>query len=105
MRRAIPRAFGSGLLLFGAFAIGAVLHEVLVTGSAGAFSPFAVGGVLVGGVFILVGLRLERRFDPSEFVPATEEEEEKLDEFDEDMTPVSEEMLEGREADDSYDNR
>ena len=98
----IPRALGSGLLLFGAFAIGSVIHEVAVEGSVGPLSPYAVVGVLLGGLLIAAGLRLERTFDPSEYVPEDEEDDE--EEFDEDLSPISGEMMEGREADEEYES-
>lgn len=105
MRPQIPRAFGSGLLLFGAFAIGGVLHEVFVEGSIGLFSPVAVLGTLVGVALILGGRRMERAFEPSDYVPGAESDadEEAEDEYDESHSPVPESALEGRDADESYD--
>jgi len=107
MRLSIPAAFGSGLSLFGAFAVGAVLNEVVVKGTTAATSPFAVGGTLLGLAMIAVGLYLERTFNPSQHVPDDEAEAEDGDgeaEFDEKFSPVDEEMLEGRERDDSYES-
>lgn len=105
MARGVPRAFGSGLLLLGAFAVGGVLHGVAVEGSLDPLSPLAVGGVLLGAVSILVGWRLERAFDPSAYVPDGEEADEGEESFDEELSPVSAEALAEREADEGYEDR
>lgn len=104
----IPRLFGSVLLLLGAFAIGGVLHQSLVKGEFALTSPPAVFGFVAGVVLIVVGNRLEQAFDPSDYVPASEDgNEEKADEegFDEELSPVPSERLEGREKDESYGER
>ena len=95
----IPHALGSVVTLTGAFMIGWVLHQVFVQN---ALDPTAPGAVLVGlgGLLaVAVGRRIERGFDPAAYVvdPEPEDDEE---EFDETFSPVSEEMLEGRERDD-----
>lgn len=107
MKLSIPAAFGSGLSLFGAFAVGAVLNEVVVKGTTAASSPFAVGGTLLGLAMIAVGLYLERKFNPSKHVPDDEQEDEDEEaeaEFDEEFSPIDEEMLEGRDRDESYES-
>lgn len=100
----LPRMFGSALLLTGAFAVGGVIHGVAVEGTIRATSPAAVGGLLVGGLLLLAGRRLEREFDPSEYVPGGETEDES-DGGDEELTPVPEGAMEGREADEEYEDR
>jgi len=102
MRERIPGMFGSVLTLSGAFAIGGVIHGAAVEGTIRPFSPAAVGGLLVGVVLVLVGRRLEREFDPSEYVPGGDEDGE--DEGDEELTPVPEGALEGRQADENYED-
>lgn len=95
----IPHALGSAVTLTGAFMVGWVLHQVLVQGALDPTAPAAVLVGIGGLVVIAVGRRIERGFDPSDYVvdPEPEEDEE---EFDERFSPVSEEMLEGRERDD-----
>lgn len=101
----IPRMFGSVLMLVGAFAIGSVIHRVVVRGVMDPLSPLAVGGTLVGVVVILVGMRLEREFEPSEYVPDEESaEDDDEPEFDEELSPVPGDRLEDREADEGYEN-
>lgn len=93
----IPRSFGSGFLLAGAFAIGWVLHQVFVLDTMALTAPVAVFVTLAGLGCIALGRRLERQFDPSMFVPESEDEQ---DEFDEDLSPLDAEDLEGYDADD-----
>lgn len=93
----IPRSFGSGFLLAGAFAIGWVLHQVFVLETMALTAPVAVFVTLAGLGCIAFGRRLERQFDPSMFVPESEDDE---DEFDEDLSPLDAEDLEGYDADD-----
>lgn len=98
----IPHTLGSVITLTGAFMVGWVLHQVFVQD---AFAPTAPAAVFVGfgGLLaIAVGRRLERGFDPSWFVLDPEPDDEEA-EFDEDLSPVDEEMLAGRERDDSRD--
>ncbi len=96
----IPRSFGSGFLLAGAFAIGWVLHQVFVQEAMALTAPVSVFVTLAGLGFIVLGRRLEREFDPSMFVPADEEDDE--DDYDESMSPLDAEDLEGLEADEDF---
>lgn len=100
MNGQIPRAFGSVLLLLGAFAVGGVLHAVFVEGTTDALSPVPVGGVIIGAMLIVVGLRLEREFDPSRYVA---DEREEGDEVNEEWPPVPDEMLKGLDPDGDYE--
>jgi len=110
MAGGVIRGAGTVLLLTGAFAVGGVIHRVVVEGSLAATSPVAVGGVAIGVVLILVGNRLEgdRPAPPSETDTGDEdtegesagEEDEAAGEFDERFSPVNEEDLEGRDRDD-----
>lgn len=95
----IPHSFGSGFLLAGAFAIGWVLHQVFVLETMAITAPLAVFVTLVGLGFIALGRQLERRFDPSMFVPEDQKDEE---EFDEEFSPLDAEDLEEYEADEEY---
>lgn len=118
----VPQLFGSVLLLLGAFAIGSVLHQSFVKGAFGATSPPAVFGIIGGIVLILVGQRLERRFDPSAYVIGGEEDGDGDEDdagspgeagdagdeaatLDGDRGPVPSERLEGLEKDESYDGK
>lgn len=96
----IPRSFGSGFLLAGAFAIGWVLHQVFVLETMALTAPVAVFVTLAGLGCIALGRRLERQFDPSMFVPVDDEDEEA--EFDEAFSPLDAEDLEGYEADEDH---
>lgn len=96
----IPRSFGSGFLLAGAFAIGWVLHQVFVQQTMALTAPVSVFVSLAGVGLILLGRRLERQFDPSMFVPKAPEDDE--DEFDETLSPLDADDLEGYEADEGY---
>lgn len=102
MRVSVPALFGSTIELLGAFVIGGVLHQTLVRGAFPVTAPASVFGILGGLALILVGRRLERRFEPSEYVPAAEDEEDD-EEFDEELSPVPTERLEEREADESVE--
>lgn len=120
----VPQLFGSVLLLLGAFAIGSVLHQSFVKGAFGATSPPAVFGIIGGIVLIVVGHRLERRFDPSAYVIGGEEDGDGDGDGDEagsaeeagdagdgaatldgDRGPVPSERLDGLEKDESYDGK
>jgi hypothetical protein len=103
MARSLLRTVGSTLSLVGAFAVGGVLHGVLVTGEIETFSPLAVGGAVVGVGLIVAGLALERRFDPSEYVPEAETGDD--GEFDEDLSPVPEGAMADYETDEGDDDR
>lgn len=96
----IPHSFGSGFILAGAFAIGWVLHQAFVLETMPITAPLAVFVTLGGLGLIALGRRLERRFDPSMFVPAKDEQDE--DAFDEELSPLDAEDLEGYEADEEY---
>ena len=96
----IPRVFGSVATLLGAFAVGWVLHQVLVRNALAPTAPAAVLVGLGGLVAIAAGRRLERGFDPSAYVPDPEASEDD-EEFDETLSPVDEDALAGRERDDS----
>ena len=93
----VPYSAGSVLLLLGAFAIGWVLHQVVVESAIGPLSAPAVVVTLLGLAAVVAGRRLERAFDPSAFVAGGEAEEEP---FDEDLSPVPSERLEGLDRDD-----
>lgn len=118
----VPQLFGSVLLLLGAFAIGSVLHQSFVQGAFGPTSPPAVFGIIGGIVLIVVGQRLERRFDPSAYVIGGDEDGDGDEDeagpageagdagdeaatFDGDRGPVPSERLEGLEKDESYDGK
>jgi hypothetical protein len=113
MIRRFAAAMGSMVTLVGAFIVGAVLHQTLVQNNYPITRPIAVFGLLAGVAVIAVGLRLEGRFEPSDYVPDAEREGDDGDDgegegegdegFDDRLSPVSEEMLEDREADESYD--
>lgn len=108
MLRRFAVAMGSTVTLVGAFIVGGVLHQAVVKGAYAVTSPPAVLGVALGLAVILVGKRLEARFDPSEYVPDAkeEDEDEEGEEFDEKYSPVPEERLEDREDDDrEFDER
>lgn len=98
----IPYSFGSAIMLVGAFAIGWVLHQVFIRDAMSIVSPAAVITSIVGLVLIFVGRRLERRFDPGEYVSGPEEDEEE-EEFDEEFGPLGEADLEGYDRDETYD--
>lgn len=98
----MPNLFGSTLLLFGAFVVGELLHRTLVQGTLAPTSPAFVLGMGLGALVIYAGYRLEHGFDPSKYVPDDEEDEEE-EEFDEAMSPLDADQLEGRERDESYD--
>lgn len=101
MDNRVPGFVGSTLLLLGAFVIGGGLHRVFIKGTLSITSfPFVLS-LVGGGALVYAGWRLEKKFDPSELVP--EDEDEGEDEFDEDLSPVSEGDLEGRERDDNYE--
>ena len=96
----IPRSFGSGFLLAGAFAIGWVLHQVFVLEAMSPTAPVSVFVTLIGVGLVVLGRRLEREFDPSMFVPEDEADEEAA--FDEELSPLDAEDLEGYEADEDH---
>ncbi|MFB6360540.1 MAG: hypothetical protein ABEH59_04390 [Halobacteriales archaeon] len=96
----IPRSFGSGFLLAGAFAIGWVLHQVFVQETMAFTAPVSVIVTLIGLGCIAIGRRLEREFEPSVFVPADEDEED--DSFDEELSPLDAEDLEEYDPDEEY---
>lgn len=96
----IPRMFGSVLLLVGAFLVGWVLHHTLVVGDLAATSPVSLGVTVAGIALMAGGHRLEQEFDPSDYVRGTDEEDEDEDDFDESMSPVEGEWLEGHDRDD-----
>lgn len=100
----IPTLFGSTLLLLGAFVVGGGLHRVLVRGTLSPTSLPFVLSLVVGGLLIYAGWRLENEFDPSNYVPdAEDEEEDEEEEFDESLSPLDADQLEDKERDDSYD--
>jgi hypothetical protein len=63
----LPDSFGSVVALLGAVTVGWVFHGVL-RGDLAAWSPGAVGGLVVGGLLLLAGSRLKGRFEPERFV-------------------------------------
>lgn len=99
----MPNLFGSTLLLLGAFVLGEAFHRTLVQGTLAPTSPAFVFAMLLGGLLVYAGYRLEEGFDPSEYVPDDEDEEEEEAEFDESMSPLDADQLEGRDKDESYD--
>lgn len=102
----VPHSFGSAVSLAGAFAIGWALHVSLVTGEAALLDPAPVLATLLGLGLVATGRAMERRFDPSTLVPDSEGAEEEDEEaFDGELSPVDEEMLAGRERDESVDLR
>ena len=98
MNPRIPRSFGSGFLLAGAFAIGWVLHQAFVLETMAITQPVAVFVTLAGLGCIWLGRRLEREFDPSMFVPRSGEEDDEGG-FDEALSPLDAEDLEKYDAD------
>lgn len=104
MDRRIPKFFGSTLLLFGAFVIGEALHRTFIKETMVLMSPAFVLALVVGGLLLYGGWRLENRFDPSNYVPEAEEEDEEA-EFDESMAPLDADQLEGRDRDETYDGK
>lgn len=103
MDRRVPYSFGSAIVLAGAFAIGGVLHQSVIEGALPITSPAAVIGMGGGVALVVLGRAMERRFDPSGFVPDAGDGDEGDEEFDEAFSPISETDLEGRERDDSAD--
>lgn len=96
---------GSTMLLFGAFAIGAVLHGVFVQGEFALTSPVAVFGIAAGLVLIAAGRRLEQRNQESilPVPPDTDDADADEDEagFDEEAAPFDAAALEKYERDES----
>ena len=105
MRPGLPRLFGSTLTLLGAFAIGGVLHAVVVEQSMAPLSPVAVLGAVAGVALVFVGRRLERQFDPSTYVPDTDDDEDGEPSSELGGSPLDEVDLSARESDDSRDAR
>lgn len=103
MDRRIPHSLGSVVLLTGAFAVGWAAHVTVVTSQAGLLDPAPVFATLGGVALIALGRRLERQFDPSAFVRGDEEDDEDEESFDEELSPLGEEQLEGLERDEDYD--
>lgn len=105
MRWSAAGLFGSVVTLSGAFLVGVVIHRSVVRGEFSLFAPAGVFGILGGVALIYLGRRLENRFDPSDYVPDSEDEDEEDErrEFDERLSPVPQDRLEEREADESYD--
>lgn len=99
MREVFGYGLGSTLVLLGAFAIGGVLHQSLVKHQYPVTSPFAVAGMVVGVVLVVVGYRVEQRYSGA----VGDDEEDEEEEFDEKHSPVSEEDLEKYERDEDYD--
>ena len=97
----VPHSFGSATLLLGAFAVGWVLHQTVVRRALSPTSPVAVLVALCGVGLILAGRAMERRFDPSAFVPDSGDDD---GEFDERLSPLDGE-LEGRERDEPREPR
>ena len=101
-RGIIPYSFGSAVMLTGAFVFGWAIHIVLVEGEAGPLDAGPVLAALLGGLLMAAGYAMERRFDPSDYVPGSkDEEEEEEDEFDEELAAVPEDRLDEYERDDS----
>lgn len=101
MSRRIPNMLGSVFTILGAFGIGWVLHQVVVQEALAPTAPASVLATVGGLVAIAIGRRIERGFDPADYVydPDPEEDDE---EFDEAYSPLSEEQLEGLERDDDH---
>lgn len=95
----IPPCYSSTFVLAGACCIGWVLHRTLVRGALSVTSPLSIGVLLGGTILVLLGYQLEQRFDPSEFVPGREQEDDRR--FDESRSPLREEWLEDHERDSS----
>jgi len=103
MIRRFAVAMGSAVTLTGAFVVGAVLHQSLVQNRFPLTSPAGIFGLGIGVVVIAVGLGLEGRFEPSDYVPDPEEDEKDEEAFDEELSPLSGDTLENRERDESYE--
>lgn len=97
----IPASFGSSLLLIGAFSIGWMLHQTLTVGTLSLTSPIAFGAFLGGVLLVGIGYRLQVRFAPSELVSGETNQAE--EEFDDAVSPLTDEWLEGHDRDSSYD--
>lgn len=98
--------FGTAVELAGAFTIGSVIHRSVVRNEYALTAPPSVFGILLGLALIVAGRSLARRFQPSDYVPDTPDEEEEEGEemeFDEELSPVPSDRLENREVDDSVD--
>lgn len=102
MRWSVAGIFGSTVTLLGAFLVGVVIHRSLVLGEFSVLAPAGVLGLAGGLALIAIGRRLEERFQPSEYVPGSEDDEEEEEdeggEFDERFSPVPQDRLERREA-------
>lgn len=101
MRDRVGYTVGSVLSLVGAFAIGAILHQVFVKHSLSVTEPTAVLGIVAGLVVIAVGQRIEQRTGMENAV--TPDREENSVEFDEELAPIDESSLEQYERDEEYD--
>jgi hypothetical protein len=104
MREQFVTAFGSSLVLGGAFAIGAVLHAALVEGTLGLTAPLSVFGLVGGAALVVAGRAVEQRVsdDDTESDESDEAAAERA-EYDPELAPVDESALEGYERDDEYD--
>jgi hypothetical protein len=103
-RRRTVYGLGSILLLLGAFAIGGVLHGVLVERTLAPLGPLSVGGLLLGVALVIAGRRLERRhrdeLAPDDSASGTGDDER---EFDPDLSPFDEGDLDRYERDEAHD--
>lgn len=87
---------GSVAMLVGALVLGGVLHQALVASSIALASPQAILGLLGSLALVVVGWRLERRSDPSEFVGDPDPGDADGEEWEEADYVFSDEELEGR---------
>jgi hypothetical protein len=97
MNDRVAYGFGSMVLLFGAFVVGSVIHQVFVEGTFSLTSPVAVFGTIIGIVLIGIGRRVENRHKEARYPDESEDEE---DTFDEEEAPFDESDLEKYERDD-----
>lgn len=100
MNDRIAYGFGSTLLLAGAFVIGSVLHQIFIEKTLALTSPITVFGVLAGIILIVLGRRVENRY---QWVREPDDEanaEDREDAFDEEAAPFDASDLEKYERDD-----
>lgn len=101
MRERVGYTIGSVLSIVGAFAIGAILHQVFVQQSLSVTEPTAVLGIVAGLVVIAVGQHIENRTEMEN--AATPDRGENSVEFDEELAPIDESSLEQYDRDEEYE--
>lgn len=87
------------VLLFGAFVVGSVIHQVFIKETIALTSPVAVFGTLAGVILIGIGRRVENRHKDVRDPDDTEEKNTNTHTFDEEAAPFDETDLEKYERD------